>query len=569
MKNTPSTFIKPYSKEYFGVEMQSFYPYPKQELVKQPVFPFFILDGGAYNLLNDWFGKIDGDDLLKLTMSGEIFEKFKYKNEFNWESSFAYLEGTDFRKKYEWQLWPQRLYMTIPLAQEFLKTGDRKYADAWLKIVKNWDENHPYQPYDPSVRIFDTDMTWRDMQVGWRTLSLIHGIHMLLDAPFTKDEWAYIYSFVNLHVKHLWEEAENRLSIQYTGNHALQIGVVILYARAMFPEFENIDTMAKAGRGVIEFNMRNAVFADGGSNEDSPSYSHFIARLYLDAMLVIDGIGFDKIDGLEEYIKKQYELLYHTAAPDGTTLPLSDSYSLDAMKDIEYVSRFIDLDFDRTLDTVLFPDTKLAIFRKGVFTFVADGAPWPGPHHHAGVPQILLYHGKNPLIVDSGVCNYDRWEFYGHLHNFDAHNVVYNDSYDIYDCTVTPTIEKFDGDKGIIEFRTVLEHKNGEGYVWTRKIAVDEKSIVIEDCANSDVEMPWKSRLFFKRNDVLFPANNKKQMQLVTEDYLMTLGSEKDVKRVLCPVMNEKDELDYAVICESSCVGKSFTNKIVIEFEDR
>ena len=84
-------------------------------------------------------------------------------------------------------------------------------------------------------------------------------------------------------------------------------------------------------------------------------------------------------------------------------------------------------------------------------TFFADAASWPGPHHHAGAPQILSFYMGEPILVDTGVCSYDRWEFYDYLHEFKAHNVVYNPDFEIDDCTVTPKILSADTENGTIE----------------------------------------------------------------------------------------------------------------------
>ena len=585
MKKTGSDFIKPYAKEFFGVENTGYYPYPREELIKQPIFPYFVLDGGAFNLMNDKFGSADGDHILDITLSGELFEIFKRKGEFYWETSFAYVEGTDFRKKYEWQIWPQRLYFTIPLAHRFLQTGDRKYADAWLTIVKEWDKAHPYQPFDEKILYWQTDMTWRDMQVAWRTMSLLHGVFMLQDAPFTKEEWKYLYDFIKLHMNHLYEEAIDRLKRNHAQNHVLQIGVVLLLAVSMFPEFDNIEELTRIALDTVEMNLRGAIYDDGGSDEDSPSYSHFIARLYLEALLVIEKNGYPEIKGLRESVKKQYEWLYQCMTPQGKTLQLSDSYCLDVMQDIEYASHLIDLDFERVQKEIYYPDSHIAIFRKGDMTLFSDAAGFPGPHHHVGAPQVISFYKNNPILVDTGVCNYDRNELYFYLHLMKAHNVVYCEDFtDLYELSVTPEIKSVDLEKGTMEIVTKAAHKDGRSYVWTRKITVSENKMIFEDEAISDTELPWKSRFFLKQNDVLFPGaitafqggfrrfnveRDKNIMQLMREDFIMTLTSEKNVYQELAPVMDENNKLNYAVVVESRDYGKVFKNKTVFEFEDR
>ena len=583
MKKTGNDYIKPYAKEIFGVENVGYYPYSREELVKQPIFPYFVLDGGAFNLMKDRFGSADGDRILELTLSGELFEIFKFKGKFGWESSFAFVEGTDFRKKYEWQIWPQRLYFTIPLAHRFLQTGDRKYADAWLTIVKEWDKAHPYQEFDERP-YWQTDMTWRDMQVAWRTMSLLHGLFMLEDAPFTKEEWAYLYDFMKLHMNHLYLEAMDRLAKNHAQNHVLQIGVVLLLAVSMFPEFENIEQLTKIGLDTVEMNLRNAIYDDGGSDEDSPSYSHFIARLYLEALLVIEKNGYPEIKGLRESVQKQYEWLYQCMTPRGKTLQLSDSYSLDVMQDIEYASRLIDLDFERQQKEIYYPQSHLAIFRKSDMTLFSDAAVYPGPHHHVGAPQIISFYKGEPILVDSGICNYDRWEFYHHLMHFKSHNNVYCEEFDdIMECRVTPTIESVDMEKGTMTIKTLVSHSCGKSYEWTRNLTVSDHRIIIEDEAVSETELNFKSRFLFKKNYVLFPGQTKcfvrefkrfgyednNIMQLMTDDFIMTLTSGKKLTQELTPVMNDENVLDYAIACECKEYGKVFKNRTEIVFEDR
>ena len=568
MKQTGNDYIKPYAKEFFGVENICHYPYMREELVKNKIFPYFVLDGGAFNIMNDRLGTTDSDKILELTLSGKLFEMFRHKGAFNWESSFEYTKNTDFRKKYEWQIWPQRLYFTIPLAHKFLQTGNRKYADAWLTIIKEWDKAHPYQEFNPEINYLDTDMVWRDMQVGWRTMSLLHGLFMLNDAPFSKEDWKYLYNFAALHTKHLYTEALDRLARNHAQNHVLQIGVVLLFAVCMFPEFENTKEMTKIGLDTVRMNLEKAIFDDGGSDEDSPSYSHFIARLYLEALLLIEQNGLAPIPNLRQSVKKQYEWLYNCMTPTGTTLQLSDSYSLNVKEDIEVASKLIDIDFDKTLKSVYYPDSHIVILRFDEHVIFIDAASFPGPHHHAG-PQIISYYKNKPVLIDTGVCNYDRWEMYYYLHDFKAHNLVYNDNYDAFDCKVTPSFTEVDLENGTVVLKTEVIHKNGEKYIWTRKIKATQNSLCISDKAETDTEMPFNSRLFFAKNDVYFPEDNKNRMQLLQEDFLMTLDSKKQVKLELAPVMNNKNKLEYAVICESCDTTDEFSNEIAISFTQR
>ncbi len=250
--------------------------------------------------------------------------------------------------------------MTIPVAHAFVRTGEEKYARTRLTIVKEWDKAHHYQPFDPNIHYINTDMVWRDMQVAWRAMSLLHGVFMLEDAPFTKDEWLYIYNFIELHVNHLHEEALDRIAKNHAQNHVLQIGVALIMASAMFPEFRNASESLKIGIDTVRMNMQ-AIYPDGGSNEDSPSYSHFIARLYLEAYLQLKNNSFGEIEGLYESIVRQYKWIFHMSSPKGEALQISDSYVMDSLADLKRARDLIPIEFDEERRSIFLKPSGAAV----------------------------------------------------------------------------------------------------------------------------------------------------------------------------------------------------------------
>ena len=568
MKKGSTEFKKPYSREIFGAESTAHYAYPKEALVAEEIFPYLVLDSGASQLAHDRFGGIHGDRLLELTMSGELFREFTYKGEFNWESSFAYTHGTDLTPKYEWQIWPQRLYMTIPVAHAFLRTGDRKYADAWLKIVKGWDEAHPYQPFDPDIYYLDTDMTWRDMQVAWRTMSLLHGLFMLQDAPFTIDEWKYLYDFVLLHAKHLYIEALDRLERRHVQNHVLQIGVVLIMAGVMFPEYENARDIVDIGIDTVRMNL-SGIYSDGGSNEDSPSYSHFIVRLYLEAYLLLRNNGLEIPDGLYESICRQYEWVYGMSAPDGKVIPFSDSYSIDTLADIERARALIPLELPRERGSRLFAESKAAVIRCGELSLYVDAMDFiPNGHQHTGRPQTVLYYGTSPVLVDSGCSSYDRWELYLYLRKMSQHNVLYCPDIPDGEYSINTEITEFDPSEARIVLRSQVKG-GGKEYEWVRSIKIKGQTVEICDTGSSKEPIRWESRLFLAQGDTKFYGREDARLKRLGEDYLMTLASDRPFDTELMPVMNAKNRIDYAVVTRICDTGSHFESKITLEFEKR
>lgn len=569
-KKGDTEFIKPYAEQIFGRREVCHYAYPREELRREPIFPYFILDGGAYNLLRDRFGCCDGEGLLRLTESGELFREFRHGGEYNWERSFAYTDGTDFRKKYEWQIWPQRLYMTLPVAQAFLRSGDEKYSALWLDIVRGWDAAHPYQAFDPNINYLKTDMVWRDMQVAWRTMALLHGVFMLQDAPFTLEDWKYIYGFTELHVRHLYEEAQDRLRRSHAQNHVLQIGVALIMAAVMLPELEDSEKIRQVGVDTVLMNLRGSIFADGGSDEDSPSYSHFIVRLYLEAYLLLKNNGVELPQELEKSIRDQYRWIWIMSSPTGKTLPISDSYVMDSAADIERASRLIGLDLPPKGQSAYLADSGCAVLKRGRLTLYVDAMNRINGHRHNGRPQILLFLDGEPVITDGGVCNYDRWELYLRLKQTNMHNVVYSPEMSggsgepkELECYVT----EYDAECATVALECRASDGQGRAYFWKRRLTLWEDGLKIEDEARSDTPLKWRSNLLLARRDT--HRHSCETLLQLCESDLIKLCSEAAISDELVPIMNAENEIDYGVMTVVEGYGEKFKNTVDITFEKR
>lgn len=566
MKKTGSQFTKPFFKEIFGSERTVYYAYPREELLSEPIFPYFVFDGGAFNFANDRFGTADGDRIRDLTVSGKLFDVFSLDGQFNWKRSFAFTEGfPEFTPKYEWQIWPARLYMTIPLAQEFLRTGDWKWADEWLKIVRQWDRANPYQPFDGDVPYLKTDMVWRDMQVAWRSLSLMHGMFMLQDAPFDRETWEYLYRFLELHINHLREEGEDRLKRGLKQNHVLQIGAALIMAACLFPEFEYSADLLQTGADTVRMNM-DAIFPDGGSDEDSPSYSHFIVRLYLEAYLLMKNNGYEPITGIEASIKHQYEWLYQCSDPEGKVMRISDSYGMSTYDDIKRAEKLIPLTFPKEKRSILFPQSGVGVIRKNGFTLMTDAMARMGGHRHSGRPQMLLFREKTPVLIDSGCSNYDLWDLYLYLRSAEAHNIVFCPDFDYDACRLVPRITHFDAGNG--EITTVTDVSCGErSYRWERKVRIDGNTVAFTDNAVSGQPLKWQADFHLHPHHIKQTAADT--VKQLTDDFLLTVSTSLPCSVVLTPVMNGENRRDYCdcIVCRGE--GTGFGLVTIFEFADR
>jgi len=554
-------FIKPYLAEILGRSAEKrYYVYDRDVLKKEDIFPYFVLDGGAFFLTNDIFGGADSNTLLKKTLSGEVLDIVREADgTVNWTKSYDTCLKNGLSRQHEWQSWPQRLYMLLPLAQEYLRTENELYSSKWLEIFSLWVDNSPYEKFEGDVPSVLTTMKWRDMQVGWRTLTVIYSIFMLGGAkkiPFTKEQWKYIYDFLDLNLSHLvleceYDEAHNRF-----GNHVLQKAVGLVVGATLFPELARSEQYLAVGKKVVLFCHKNAILDDGASNEASPSYSHFIARLYVEAEITLERNGYPELDGIHNSIIRQYQWLAKTSTRQGKTLQLNDSYVLDAHKDIENVAAIMSFTPDFTKQTEILKDSGLAILRNDRCEAILDGMKQYGGHQCEARLNALLFVDGLPLLVDSGCFSYDWFETYSWSHNDFAHSVVYAE--ELYGKARKYDVSELEYDeKHNAVTSSVTVTSDNISYTWKRTLALCENGAEIVDKIESSEPLSFVGNFYLAGNSTC-PKSNEGWRSSLSEpqtEYVQKYGNTAAAIACTEPLaiskdlaMNGENKLDKTVL---------------------
>lgn len=540
------------------------YIYSDEFLKSKSIFPLLIFDGGAYFLIKEIMGSRNpySRDLFEFITSGELFDNWKSEGAFDWDVSYKRSLSSKLPINAEHHVWINRLYFLLPLAQEFLITKDEKWSSQWLSWLKDWMDKHPYQQLDWRPHNM-TDYVWRDMQVAWRLLVLLHSIKMLRDAKsFTEEDLKVIYDCVHMHAEHLYKEGSSHINAQKAHNHILQIGLVLLMTGVLFPEFSESEKYRTAGREIIKINIKKALYDDGGSVEGCPSYSHFIARMYLEAYLLLDKNKLEPICGLKECIVKQYNWLYQMMPPTGRTLQIGDSYALDAKEDLELVKTFIDLDLPKSRGSVLLKESRFAALRNDHFEVFVDAMDRTQGHQHFGRPHFVVFKDDRPLIIDTGCCVYDRKDFRDFLMGSGAHNTVEITLFDtnevLTDSEVQINLEKFYNDS--ISFKT-----KGRAFSWIRDISLEGSSIRIRDRIKTDSKVSCKLLFHFAPSGTAVLSDNTAVVDFNGKDIFLTLEkSNSKLKKEVRPAMNDKNEFFYSSVIFVREEGNDFEFNTVI-----
>ena len=602
--NADNKFCKPFFKELYGNIQETSFCYTRQQLSERPIFPTYVLDGGAYLFLNDVFGTTNSDDWLQMMENGTFFNYWTYNGKFDWYAVWKSFIEKQCNPEWEAHIWLHRLYFLLPLAQAYMKTGNREYAQKWFSLLSDWINNNPYctYPKDPEGCPW-FDMVWFDMQAAWRTINLTHSVFMLgagTDA-LTKEQWKTVYDLIRLHREHLQSEALAKNEHSSRGNHSLQIGMALIMLSCLFPEFGDAEAYAKTGRYIVKVNCDLQLTDEGVDIEDSPSYAHFIARMYFEANRLLQINGHDSIPGVAEKLPLQYEYLYQFSSPTGTSMQVGDAYAMDTEQDIAFVDSVEPLVFERKKKTVAYKKSGIFVLRNNCYSVYIDMiesdpnarksrmAPkqviWGGMygnHQHYGRPTFIAYGGAQMLVNDSGGINYDRAGLRILYNGPSGHNVISCDEIPLHEeLTSTEaeeklTVEEFcDNETPHIVLKNHTISEDGKSFVWTRKISLDSDKIKIIDHVTANEAMHFRNHLHlpYARTgyvDYFAPCqpvmDDGKTIHLRRQQRLQTVTLDKAATIEYRPYTNEKNRTDVCVYAERTYFAKEFTSTTVIQY---
>lgn len=492
-------FHKPYLAELCHTEPAvRFYVYPREALCAEPIFPYLVLDGGAFFLMTDYLGDAGSDTLLDATLSGRLFDFFRDPSgALDWCRGYHRSAETGMPKNHEQQSWPQRLYMLLPLAQKYLITAEPRYAREWLRILRLWTSDSPYEPLRTEVAHTDTSMKWRDMQVSWRTCTLIYSLYMLGSHPgaFTREEWAELYAFLDLNLSHLVADGRRSLQKGLLGNHTLQMGSALVSGGIEFAELPRAREYFSAGMDILRACFEKNVMPDGGTREVGPSYNHFIARLYLEAQKNCELNAYPELPGLHDSVIRQYQWLAAVARRDGRALRLSDAYGMDAHADVRRMAEIFPFTPDFSKRSVRMQPSEYILLRNPHWELALDAMPFYGGHQHYGRIQPLLWKDGEEILTDTGCCNYDRYDLYVWGMTAEAHSVVTCPELPLYTSSYDVRVLRFSAEENRVTARMRVSCGD-RSYVWTRSVALGETGAEFTDHVEATGVMTFQGRWY-------------------------------------------------------------------------
>lgn len=570
------------------------YIYSASAFLAHDIFDLLILDGGAFLWSVDYLGGGKGTDYLAAYEAGKLFGPKMTGRTVDWQTAMEILlSGLR-----EYYCWLSRLYYLLPLAQQFFLTHDEVWARQWAEHFDSWYHHSAVSSrsawenwkrvwmataiYRLKKRLSPSfinaikrnvqghnvkNLSWRDMQLSWRLLVLIHSVFLLNEScSITEEIWRSIYQAIEEHAKSIYREAamEMRLSVGH-GNHFLHKGVALLYVGTLYPELDKSGDYLELGRKIVRYHSMKETSHDGINVENSPSYSHFIVRLHLEASLLLEANNRRPISGLNDIIKKQYAFLLQCETPSGLTPAINDSYHLDAAKDRSIVSSMVPTMAWGSQESHFYVESNFAVLRASRFTLMVDGADTNLQHIHSGKPNILFFSGRFPVLVDAGCCNYDRKERKGWYISSNAHNIVMvepvSGSY-TEEFKGLGAVKMFSVDEGPDTISISMSRRSRAGpvrYFWERRVILGDAGLDIADHVHCDRTARIIVLFHFAPGSIIGKSVDG-QYRLENIDWQMTLGQEvSHAHRIIlrtCSVFNEENHEVIAPEMQTQCEGR-------------
>lgn len=386
-----------------------FYPYA----ARYDVWDLTPMDQGGRLVQMQVIGSERDEDIVRAVRSPAFFAP--WGDPIVWDS----LEKTALEKS----VWLNRWYFLPSLARRYYVTRDRTCLSEIMTFVRQWRDDNPASK-DASGYIPSRRRNWRDMQVAWRVQNLAWCYFLGADG-FTSGEKRELYDLIDIHAQVLMADFGAQPLIE--NNHQSHGATNMLYAALLFPEIRNAAAIRDRARAILEHHLAKAFYDDGNSIELCPGYYPFFVSIFRDAYMLCRANQVGPPAGSEKRLQQFYHYLRTVVQPDGTMPPINDSSETGAVVSAQVLSGLLDQPLSGLLPAShWFSASHQAVMRDPSVTAPAyvflDAGPHVAYHWHSGKLGFHLWYWDRPLLVDSGVSNYDdplrdSWYIQPNAHN--------------------------------------------------------------------------------------------------------------------------------------------------------
>ena len=369
--------------------------------------PVFCVIGHAYRDLQVADDACDG----RFTMAGETVEVGR---EPDWV-------GADLPEDREWRIEWTKFYFGHDHAHAFAETGERRYLDAWQRLVVSYVRQIPAgEGLDDTSdvaarRVQNWIYAWAAFAAAPRFPGLDDGVDRVLLAGI-RAHAAYV-----------------RENLTAERNHrTLELYALLIVALAL-PELDRDRQLLAFAVSELHANLLADIRPDGVHREQSTHYHCIVLRSFLGARENARRFGVPLPDGYDEHLARACEFAMHSHRPDGAIPALGDSDTGSYLDLLLLAADLLEREDFRYAATAgregTPPQRRLPSFPQGGYHVQRSGwgdrgRPFAderflifdcgplgdGGHGHYDLLSVEIAANGRPLVMDPGRFTYDEQE---------------------------------------------------------------------------------------------------------------------------------------------------------------
>jgi hypothetical protein len=197
---------------------------------------------------------------------------------------------------------PSRFGFVYALVRAYWRTGDESFAETFWTLVEDWAlKNAPN--HGPN---------WKcGQETAFRVMALCFGLHGFLDAAATTGERVLGLGRL-LFVSGERIAANIGHAINQKNNHGISEAVGLWTLGTLFPEFPTSAQWRETGRLLLESQVRELMYPDGGCSQHSFNYQRVMLHDCLWAARLAEAAGTPFSEEFRERIRSSAWLLYQS-----------------------------------------------------------------------------------------------------------------------------------------------------------------------------------------------------------------------------------------------------------------
>ena len=250
---------------------------------------------------------------------------FHYGDDINWK--YWPVKDNELR----WQLHRHKWF--VPMGRAYRVSGDEKYAAEWTRQYIDWIIKNPYIAIQKEEYEIIPESTLKDeaenMRYAWRPLEVSHRLQdqpiqfqLFIDSPsFTAEFLTEFLLNYHKHAEHIMNNWSKK------GNHLLFEAQRMLCASSFFPEFKRAQLWRDKGIEILNREIQEQVYDDGGQYELCPHYHLASIEIFIKALEVADINGFRNVfpKSYIDTVEKMIMFYANISYPDYTNPIFSDA----------------------------------------------------------------------------------------------------------------------------------------------------------------------------------------------------------------------------------------------------